>query len=522
MLPQTSTFWIFMVVLYLVVILGVSGLISEIEKKKKNDSDLLRADLSWPLLVMTYTASMMSTYAFLAGPGIYYRNGIGHFLEEMSYFVMFLIICRVVMDRIWIASRGKKFETPSDFFDFRFKSPVLRIVLGIVFLMASFPYIASVFGSIARAIVQISGGALTYQACVWIVGGIVVFFTVVGGMNAVAWSDTIQGVVYIGMIWLVVGVALKIGFNGSLTEAIATVSEKSQTAWFSMPGPSGAVTYNFRLGKSLSTAIGYTVMQPHVFVRAGYASNNIETQRKLSYMGPILQVVVWGGVMLIGMLGFALLPGLEGGQTELVIPLLAEQVVQSISPVLASVIILGFFIGIMGVGVSTADSFLLVASAIVYRDFFDKVLKIKLDPAKEIKRIRAVITIIGIISIVLALKPPALMHTLILFSVAIVMPLFPILLYGMFWKRATKEAAIVSAIVGTILVIMTYSVWHVGDTFYGIIGAAAAIILMPVISLMTPDRSSDADDMIESYNKNFKEVYNVRGLEKEVRSGATK
>lgn len=514
MLPQTSSFWITLIVVYLVVFLGTSGIISRIQQKRRGTDSLLTSKLSWPLLVMTYTASMMSTFAFLAGPGTYYRNGLGHHIEELGYFVMFVIICRIVMDRIWIASRGQNFETPSDFFNFRFKSPTLRVVLGIIFLMASFPYIASVFAGIARAVVQLSGGNLNYSIAVWTIGGVVVLFTVIGGFNAVAWSDTIQGVIYIGCLWLVVFICLNIGYDGSFTAAIADVSAKTDTTWFSMPGPSGSVTYSFRMGKSISTAVGYAVMQPHVFIRAAYASKDIQTQRKLSYMGPILQAIVWTAVCIIGMLCLGLLPGLAIGETELLIPLLAERVIAAVDPYVASAIMLMFFVGLMGVGVSTADSFLVVASAIIYRDFFDKTLKLKLDPTKEKTRIRIVMTAIGLVSVIAALNPPKLMYTMILFAVAIVFPLFPVLLYGMFWKRATKEAAIISAIVGTIVVLMTYFVWNVGNTYYGIIGGIVAAILMPVISYMTPDRSSDADDMIKSYNKNFKEIYRFKSESK--------
>ena len=57
-----------------------------------------------------------------------------------------------------------------------------------------------------------------------------------------------------------------------------------------------------------------------------------------------------------------------------------------------------------------------------------------------------------------------------MFSIAIVMPLFPVLVLGIYWKKATKQAAIVSSIVGTVLVLATYFVWNIGGTWYGAIG----------------------------------------------------
>ena len=57
-------------------------------------------------------------------------------------------------------------------------------------------------------------------------------------------------------------------------------------------------------------------------------------------------------------------------------------------------------------------------------------------------------------------------------------------MYGIYWKRATKLAAVICSIVGTVLVLMTYFVWDIGGTWYGAIGLAANVILMPVISLL--------------------------------------
>ena len=100
--------------------------------------------------------------------------------------------------------------------------------------------------------------------------------------------------------------------------------------------------------------------------------------------------------------------------------------------------------------------------------------------------------VIGLVSTVLAIDPPDLIFTLIMFSIAIVMPLFSVLVFGLYWKRATKQAAIVSSIVGTVLVLMTYFVWNIGNTWYGAIGLLGSTITMVVVSLVTKQPESDS------------------------------
>ncbi len=63
---------------------------------------------------MTYIASLMSTWVFFAGPGAYYRGGLGYWISEMSYIALFPIIAHFTMNKVWIINRemGGTFSTP--------------------------------------------------------------------------------------------------------------------------------------------------------------------------------------------------------------------------------------------------------------------------------------------------------------------------------------------------------------------------------------------------------------------------
>lgn len=507
MLKQ-SAIWITFGI-YLLFLIGIAMF-----ERRRDRSDSARSfltaggSISWPFLVMTYLASLMSTWVFFAGPGGYYRGGLGYWVSEMSYIILFPVIAHFTMNKVWMLNHARSYTTPADFYFDRFRSPMLRIVLALVFLVSSFPYISSVLISIGQAAQVATGGAADYRVVILITGIAIIIYVCLGGMKSVALTDTFQGLLFISLLWIIAIACLITGFDGSISKALDAITANSPE-WFSYPGPDGWVPYGSRLGYPLSCAIGWTIMLPHVFVRAGYSGKDMHTQRRLMILTPVLQAVVWTGTMVIGLVGIALLPGLSSTDTELIIPYMIQNVIQSVNPTFAIILMLGFFIGATAVGISTADSFLLVSSSIVYEDILHNTFGIELDEKKRMMLVRATIAVIGGISVLLALNPPQLIYTLIMFAIAIVMPLFPILVCAIYWKRATKEAAVISAIVGTALVLMTYFVWNIGGTWYGAIGMLGSTGTMIVVSLLTKPRYEDSEEFYAALESTMDAFYTI-------------
>lgn len=464
--------------------------------------------IKWPILVMTYIASLMSTWVFFAGPGAYYRGGIGYWASELSYICLFPIIVHFVMNKVWVTNSIRKYTTPADFYYDRFKSPLLRIILALIFLSASFPYVASVLIAISKAAEIATGGAVSYQSVVIIVGIVIISYVMIGGLKSIALTDTIQGLAYISILWIIVIACLITAFGGSLGSALHSIWENTNS-WFSYPGPDGWVPYSARFGYPFSCAIGWTVMLPHVFIRSGYSGSDLHTQRKLMFLTPVLQAFVWTGTMLIGLVSIALLPGLGTDETEYIIPYLIQNIIHQVHPNLAVLLMIGFFIGAVAVGISTADSFLLVTGSIISEDILHHTFGLKLSEKGRLLSVRIVIAVVGAVSIIFAINPPDLIFTLIMFAIAIVMPLFPILVLGIYWKKATKQAAVVAAIVGTVLVLMTYFVWDLGGSWYGAFGFAGALISMIVVSLFTHQDPADSKDFYQALEQGEKDYYIV-------------
>ena len=118
--------------------LGFMLTIAVIENKRSQNNNARKfatagGSIKWPILVMTYLASLMSTWVFFAGPGAYYRGGIGYWASELSYICLLPVIMHFVMNKVWVTNSIRHYTTPADFYYDRFKSPVLRVVLALVF-----------------------------------------------------------------------------------------------------------------------------------------------------------------------------------------------------------------------------------------------------------------------------------------------------------------------------------------------------------------------------------------------------
>lgn len=495
---------------YLLIVLGVSRFVSWRETKKHGHHNVFKSTLAWPLLVMTYIASLMSVWTFFAGPGGYYRGGLSYWFSEMTYFPMFVVIMYFSTNKVWLINAKRNYTTPSDCFCDRFNSKALRVITGLVFLVASVPYVTSVMVSIGQAADVATGGRMNYTAVILIIGVAMVLFTCIGGFTSVAWTDTVQGLAFMAALFVIAVAALIYCADGSITKTFSMIYENVGESWFSYPGTYEWTPYSARFGYPFSCLIGYTIMLPHVFVRSAYSGDDLRTQRKVMTITPLLQAFVWTLTFLIGAVGIASMPGLESSATELIIPYIVENVINPINGGLATVLMICFFVGAAGVGISTADSFLLVGASVVSDDFIISLFGANLSQKKKEMIGRVVILVLGIVSVFMALNPPSLIYTLIMFAIAIVMPLFPILMYGIYWKRATKKAAVICSVVGTVLVLMTYFVWNIGGTWYGAIGLFANVILMPVISLLDkPDDPAESAAFFEALDEGHQKFFDV-------------
>ena len=281
-----KTVWIVFAA-YFLFLIAIARYTTWKEKRDAGKVDLQGGRFKWPVMVMTYIASCMSVWVFFAGPGAYYRYGLGYFFSEMCIYSMFPIICYFTMTKVWLVNQQKHFTTPADFFFCRYKSKALTVIIDIVYIICAVPFISAVLVAGGRAAEVATGGAVSSQTFTLICGIIMTVFVMLGGVKSTALADAVQGWFFILALWAIIFVTLKVVFNGSIIEAFQTVRVQTPD-WFSYPGPIGVCTYPSRVSYPLACAFGYTLLLPQVFVRSGYYSAGLKDQRQMAFLAPFL------------------------------------------------------------------------------------------------------------------------------------------------------------------------------------------------------------------------------------------
>jgi Na+/proline symporter len=207
--------------------------------------------------------------------------------------------------------------------------------------------------------------------------------------------------------------------------------------WLSLPGPQGRWSWQGLFGNQLLFFMA-TPLFPQFFQRF-YMAKSARPFQTLMVVWPLLILLVFFPAALLGVWGRLAFPSLE--KTDQIMPMM----LQTLPSGVAAVVITAALAALM----STADSQLLTASSLVTRDLVVTFFRRQLSPHQEELLGRWVVLGIGLASFVIALNPPGLIVEIATWSFQGNAMLFPVLIAGLYWKRATRAGAVAGALVSS-------------------------------------------------------------------------
>jgi cation/acetate symporter len=163
--------------------------------------------------------------------------------------------------------------------------------------------------------------------------------------------------------------------------------------------------------------------------------------------------------------------------------------------------------GGLAAALSTADGLLVVISSAIAHDIYFRIINPKASMTRRIWLGKAMIVVAAAIAALLAMPRLALIAQMVAWAFSMAAAsFFPIVLLGIFWKRANGPGAI-AGIVGGLVVTITYMVTnyfnptfnvlgitHLGS---GIFGMPVAFLLCYVVSKMTAEPSKEVQDLVD-------------------------
>ncbi|MFS8812938.1 sodium:solute symporter family protein [Synechococcus sp. R55.7] len=379
-------------------------------------------------LTLTTLATLLSAFTFIGVPADAYTHGLGIFLGVgvTTAFISGLFLW--VGYRVWLAAQHFGFITPSEFFGHRFQSPLLALLYCLSALVFTAPYISIQIIGGARTLAAVLGEGIPYWPLAVVVALVILGYVLFGGSQAVVWTDVVQGIILIlGMGVAFVAVAFSLGREAG----------SELDPWLSLPGPQGRWSWQGLLGNQLLFFMA-TPLFPQFFQRF-YMAKSARPFQTLMVVWPLLILLVFFPAALLGVWGRLAFPSLE--KTDQIMPMM----LQTLPSGVAAVVITAALAALM----STADSQLLTASSLVTRDLVVTFFRRQLSPHQEELLGRWVVLGIGLASFVIALNPPGLIVEIATWSFQGNAMLFPVLIAGLYWKRATRAGAVAGALVSS-------------------------------------------------------------------------
>lgn len=325
-------------------------------------------------------------------------------------------------------------------------------------------------------------------------------YAVGGGMLAGIYTDVFQGIVMALTSLFIIGIAISSGGGlENITMTIANSEALADGLGQKFVGPFGLAPYTLVMSWFLLFALG-VIGQLHL-VHKFFMIKDVKKIKHGALLSTIPSIIAGFLAFVVGMSVKSLV--LSGQLEPLVKPddAIIVFLLQYTTPLLTGIA----FSGIASAIMSTADSFINIASACAVRDIpktLDKVLTEK----QELKYGRIVSIACGTISVLLALSLSSEGIAILgafgwgTFAAA----LSPAIGLGFNWKRATKEGVIVSMLVGLILTITLEVSSVLGATWYvdnikplgiynGVFAFCISLSLLIIVSLCTAKPELDAD-----------------------------
>lgn len=369
-------------------------------------------------LAATFGATNFSTWSMVGKPGVVYSSGI-------SVVWIALNACACVLAAVAFVPiyRKLRYTTMSEIFEDRYDGRV-RGLISVIWVIADTMNRMGVTTYAAGVIIS-----LLFDIPLWIViivtAVFVLLYTYVGGLTSVVVTDVIQFILmWIGLFIGIIFIFKEFGGWGGLTSQL--------------PAGMMEIVPSAESGNGWPYILAITLLGFPYFITSQFVM-----QRGLG--ARTVNVARWGimiaGIITIPMALMEVIPGLAAKlmlDPAEVAAMNPDMVGPAIFLELLPTGLLGiFFAGLIAAGLSTADSALCAASALVTEDFYKK-WRPKEDSKKYLKVTRITTVVLAVLGTCWALLVPTIGGALdaILNVVAITdMPIFVMVVLGVFTKK---------------------------------------------------------------------------------------
>ncbi len=260
------------VVTYLLLTFGVAAWMAH-RQKSTEDFFLGGRRMPWFAVGLSIMATLMSTQTYVGVPGEFVKNGVAYFFGYIS-----VILAMFVVFRYWVPFFMRlRLTSAYEYLERRFNGSA-RVLAAVLFVLLRVGWMSMVIYVVSMTIDTMKGPDFAFLPgpdIQWWIVGIGVFsgiYAVLGGIEALIWTDVLQ------FILMLAGALLAIGFV--LFSTHTGPVDWWQTAASQLPRHSNAPLFSFDL--TVRVTIFGALLNVFTWIVCTHGSDQVVLQRYFS------------------------------------------------------------------------------------------------------------------------------------------------------------------------------------------------------------------------------------------------
>lgn len=201
---------------------GIKGALTA---KTASDYFIAGRSISLWVFVLAATATSFSGWTFVGHPGLVYKSGFQY--AYASFYAITIPFTGVLfLKRQWILGKRFGYVTPGEMYSDYFRSDAMRVLTVIVALVFSVPYLGLQLKASGALFHVLSDGFLGIEVGMWALSIVVILYVASGGLRAVAYVDSAQGILLaLGIVIIGIITLQAVGGWEALNEGIFKLSQ---------------------------------------------------------------------------------------------------------------------------------------------------------------------------------------------------------------------------------------------------------------------------------------------------------
>ncbi|MDP6032767.1 MAG: sodium:solute symporter family protein [Candidatus Marinimicrobia bacterium] len=427
------------ILLYLFTLIGI-GMYKAGKIKTQSDFAVAGRSLTPWVLVGTMLATWMGTGSILGNAGKTYDTGMAALILPLGSILGIVLLTK-------IAGKVRAFEkfTVPEILGDRFgpSARMLSVIALVIAYMVIVSYQFNAGGAVLNTVLMDETGnsLISIQTGTIIAAIFIIAYTMLAGLVSVAYTDVANGIIIIFSFVIAIPIFLAQagGFSG-MAASFEAMGKPEHMNFFGVY--STMDIFNFCLPPFL------LIMGDANMYQRFFASKNAKGAEQATKV--LIFAVLLAELMIIfsAWVVSSMIPDAEVGKYVLI------YAAHKLLPTFLGAIMMTTIVGII---ISTADSFLLVPATTLMRDVYLNYINPKANEKKIVLLSRVLVLGLGIIAYIVSLgfaKSSGFFERALYAYTIYGAAITPSLVAALFWKRATKEGAVVSILTGTVTTLL--------------------------------------------------------------------